>query len=214
MRFITHAYRAPPAKPWLSVRTEEGVLPFDPGGWRPEHLWLSPHYHTGAAQQMMANAVSEAVDARIKSPVEEMPHRELLTVLRHCRKECAWLRLAARVLRGSSATATSPVRDLAASALFVAATWHDDLLASIEFCAEVTGHAVMLEAGLVPGALSLPPGMATSAQWVNRMRRRGREVLGRRLNWPDLDTIGPCLDRALSEDPLRGLGELNPARAA
>ena len=214
MRFMTHAYRAPPAQPWLTVRTGAEALPFDLGGWRPEQLWLSPDNQSGTAQQMMADAVSVAVTALLKSTPGVVPQHELLMVLRYCRKECAWLRLAARVLRGPSSTAPPLDRNLAASALFVAAAWHNDLLAAIEFSAEVTGHAIMMESDLVSGEWSLPPGMATTAQLANRMRRRGREVLARRLTWPDLNTIGPCLGRALSDDPLRGADDLNRLKGA
>ena len=90
----------------------------------------------------------------------------------------------------------------------MAAVRHSDLLATVEFAAEATGHAVMLEVDLVAGEVTLPPNVATVSQLANRMRRRGRELLAHRLTWPDLDTIGPCLGRALAEDPLRGLDEL------
>jgi hypothetical protein len=135
---------------------------------------------------------------------------ELLQVLRYRRREVAWLRLAARVLRGPTSTATSQDRNLAAAALFVAAVQHKDLLASVEFCTEVTEHATLLEAGLVPGAVALPPNMATVCEVANHMRSRAREVTALRATWSDIDTAGLWLERAMSEDPLRGLSELPP----
>lgn len=193
---------------WPSARPGAEALPSNLARWRPEQLWLSSGCWDDPAQQAMANAVATAIDAVQKRETGVQPQLELLQVLGYRRKEVAWHRLAARVLRGSSFTATSYVRNLAASALFVAVMRHNDLLATVEFAAEVTGHAVMLEADLVPSATAVPPGMTTVAQVAGRMRRRGRELLARRLTWPDLDTIGPCLDRALAEDPLRGLDKL------
>lgn len=199
---------------WPSGRPEMEALPSNLVEWRPEQLWLSTACWDGPAQQAMADAVSTALVSALKGEAAASPQCELLLVLRYMRREAAWLRLAARVLRGPSSTATAHVRNLAASALWVAAMRHSDLLATIEFGAEVTGHAVMLEADLVPGHGALPPGMETMAQVASRMRRRGRELLAHRLTWPDLDTIIPSLDRALAEDPLRGLGKLTPVGGA
>lgn len=189
----------------LSARTRAETNLAD---WRPEQLWLSSHCRDRSVQEVMADAVKTAVNAVLTTATEILPQHELLRVLRYRRREVAWLRLAARVLRGPSSTATFPSRNLAASALFVAAVRHSDLLATVEFAAEATGHAVMLEVDLVAGEVTLPPNVATVSQLANRMRRRGRELLAHRLTWPDLDTIGPCLGRALAEDSLRGLDEL------
>ena len=192
-----------------STRPKEDVLSSQLVGWRPDQLWLSNGCWTRPAQQAMAEAVTTAVDAVLKQGPATLPRLELLRVLRYTRREVAWLRLAARVLRGPSCEASSHDRNLAAAALWVAAVRHDDLLATVECAAEVTGHAIMLEADLVAGETSLPPGIETMTKLASRMRRRGRELLARRLTWPDLDTVGPCLEQALRDDPLRGLSELS-----
>ena len=197
-----------------SARPEAEALPSELASWSPEQMWLSTDCWDGRAQQVMADAVAAALAAVLEREAAASPQHELLRVLRYMRREAAWLRLAARVLRGPSSTATSQVRYLAGSALWVAALRHNDLLATIEFAAEVTGHAIMLEADLVPGEAALPPGITTVAGVASRMRRRGRELLAHRLTWPDLDTILPCLDRALQDDPLRGLGELTQVGGA
>ena len=194
---------------WTPNQPEPEAFPSDLAGWHPEQLWLSTGCWSRSVQDAMVKAVSTAIDAVLTAETRVLPRHELLLVLRYCRKEVAWLRLAARILRGPSSTATTPVRLLAGAALFVAAVRHNDLLACIEFSAEATGHAVMLDADLVPGDVALPPGMATVSQLAGRMRRRGREVLARRMSWPDLDSVGPCLGRALAEDPLLGLSELS-----
>lgn len=206
--------RAIQKQAWPSAQPGAEALPNHLIDWPSEQLWLSNGCWSSPSQQAMANAIKTAIAAVLSAKTGVIPEHELLKVLRYRRREVAWLRLAARVLRGPSSMATSQVRHLAASALFLAAVQHGDLLASVEFAAEVTGHAGMLEIDLVPGKLTLPPGIATMPQLAARMRRRGRQVLERRITWPDLDTIGPCLSRALAEDPLRGLSELTQAGSA
>ena len=178
--------------------------------WRREQLWLSDGCWSCSVQQAMADAVKAAISAMVAMRVGVVPQCELLQVLRYRRREVAWLRLAARVLLGQTSTATSQDHSLAAAALFVAAVQHKDLLASVEFCAEVTEHATLLEAGLVPGAVALPPNMATVSEVADHMRSRAREVTALRATWSDFDTAGLCLERAMSEDPLRSLSELTP----
>ena len=199
---------------WPSSQPKAEALPNHLVDWPSEKLWLSNGCWSSPSQQAMADAIKTAIAAVLSAKTGVVPEHELLKVLRYRRREVAWLRLAARVIRGPKSTATSQARNFAASALFVAAVRHNDLLASVEFAAEATGHAIMLGADLVPGELACPPDVATTAQLANRMRRRGREVLARRLTWPDLDTVGPCLERALAEDPLRGLSELTQAGSA
>ena len=193
-----------------TVQPEAVGHPDDLVGWRPEQLWLSNGCWTCSVQQAMADAVKAAISAMLSKRVGVVLQYELLQVLRYRRREVAWLRLAARVLRGPTSTATSQDRNLAASALLVAAVRHKDLLASVEFSAEVTEHAALLEVDQVPGAVALPPNMATVSEIANHMRSRAREVTALRATWSDIDAASSCLERAMSEDPLRGLSELTP----
>ena len=186
----------------LTGSEPETVLP-NLQDWRPEQLWLSDQCWSQTAQQRMTMAVTAATDAVLKTTDVPLPQLELLTVFRYTRRHAAALRLKARILRGPRVRATPTGRDLAAAALWLAAVQHDDLLAAVEFAAEAAGRAAFLETEPETGDLVLPPGVATVRQSASRMRRRGREVLAHRLSWPDLDTVGHCLEQALAEDPLR-----------
>ena len=175
-------------------------------GWRPEQLWLSRYCLGRTAQDRMAEAVASAIDVVRKSSVSVVPGHELLLVLKWRRRTAAALRLTARILRGPSNTTSPEEHDLAMTALWLAAVRHEDLLAAVEFAAEVTRRAAVLDAGLLAEDPHLPPGVQGNAQLANRLRRCGREVLARHLTWSDMDSIGPCLAKAIAEDPLRKPG--------
>ncbi len=189
--------------PPVPARPQPEVIPAGLDAWPSEQLWLSEGCWLRSVQERMAHAVTVAVDTLQKASDAVIPEHELLLVLRWTRQPAAALRLSARLLRGPNAGATTRGRDLAATALMLAATRHDDLLAAVEFCAEVTGRAVALGAASPATELPLPPGVGSAEQLADRMRRRAGEVLALRMTWPDLDAIGPCLERALLDDPLR-----------
>ncbi len=182
---------------------EPEAVPAGLEAWPSEQLWLSQGCWLRSAQDRMMQAVTSAVDAVLAASDGVVAEHELLLVLRWTRQPAAALRLSARILRGTRDHATPRGRDLAATALLLAATRHDDLLAAVEFAAEATGRAFALEAALAADEPSLPPGFRSVGQLAGRMRRRAREVLAHTMTWPDLDTVGSCLERALMDDPLR-----------
>ncbi len=169
-------------------------------GWAPEQLWLSRQCWHRAAHSLMHSAVCDAVEAAIAAGTVAPGLDALLKTSLGHRRYAAGLRVSARILRGARCTATPVGRDLASCALVLAALRHDDLLAAIELAAEANGRALMLdgEADDRP----LPPGILTLNQLGGRMRAQAREILSYRLSWPDLDTIGPDLSRALARDPV------------
>jgi hypothetical protein len=185
------------------ARPEPEAIPAGLDAWPPEQLWLSDGCWLRCVHGRMEQAVTSAVDAVRTASDSIVPEQELLLVLRWTRQPAAALRLSARILRGPLARASDRGRDLAATALLLAATRHDDLLATIEFCTEATGRAVLLGGALPGNRSALPLGFRSAEQLASRMRRRAHEVLTYRRSWPDLDTIGSCLERALLDDPLR-----------
>ena len=172
----------------------------DDASWRPEQLWLSERCWDKPSLRAMAATVDAAAKTALSGADAVLPAFERLLVLRWIGPKAAALRQAARVLRGPRATATPSGRDLAAAALWIAAVQHNDLLAAMEFYAEVSGRAMTLEDG--PDVEPLPPGIGSVAGLASRMRRRAQEVLAARISWPDLDTILPSLSDALAQDAL------------
>ncbi len=81
-------------------------------------------------------------------------------------------------------------------------------LAAVEFAAEVSGRALTVD--MEQDDRPLPPGILSVGQLAGRMRSQARDVLSYRVSWPDLDTIGPCLAKAVSDDPLARGRVANP----
>ena len=188
-----------PATPIIDVpdATEPGP---DLTGWAPERLWLSRVWLHRAAQKPMADVISDAVETALAAETVDADRHTLLVCLHQRHRHAAALRLAARILRGPRAEATPVGRDLAASALLLAAVRHNDLLAAVEFTAEVSGRALTIDTE--QDDRPLPPGILSVGQLGARMRSQGRDVLSYRVSWPDMDTILPCLTKALADDPL------------
>ncbi len=171
--------------------------------WHPERLWLSRNVWHRAAHGPMHDALCAAVTERIADQTTDHAMVALQHDLLQRRRYGSALRVAARLLRGSRATATPVGRDLAACALTLAALRHDDLLAAIELAAEASGRALVVHDE--DDGRPLPPGIRDTCHLAGRMQAQGRDVLGYRCTWPDLDSIGPSLARALDVDPVAAL---------
>jgi hypothetical protein len=176
--------------------------------WAPERLWLSRTWLHQTAQTAMADVVADALETALAAGALDADRCGLLESLRQRRRHAAALRLTARLLRGPRLEASPVGRDLAACALLLAAVRHNDLLAAVEFAAEVSGRALTVD--MERDDRPLPPGILSVGQLAIRMRSQGRDVLSHRVSWPDMDTIGPCLAKAMEND-LLAPGRADPA---
>ncbi len=172
----------------------------DLSGWAPERLWLSRACWHRSAHTLMHDMVCGAVEAAVAGGTAAADLQALQSDLLRARRYAPALRVAARILRGPRPCATPVGRDRAACALLLAALRHDDLLAAVELAAEAAGRALMLDAE--QDDRPLPPGIRSVEHLAGRMRATGREIVAHRLSWPDMDTIGGHLARALAADPL------------
>ena len=174
-----------------------GLMPLK---WAPEQLWLSPRCWCQSEQSVMQNAVEAELELRLRQGSVDPKLVALRGTLQQEGRRAATLRVAARIVRGPRQRATPRGRDVAVCALLLAVIRHNDLLSAVEFAAEATGRALIVNAEV--DDRPLPPGIRSLEHLAGRMRRRAREVLSRRLSAPDLETIGSSLRRALADDPL------------
>lgn len=191
-----------PANSFCGMPAPDEYMP-DVTGWAPERLWLSEAAWHRSGHSLMHTAVCTAMEAKLAAGGSPSRLEALLDTLLARKRYAPALRVTARILRGARKEATPVDRDLASCALVLAALRHDDLLAAIELAAEASGRALTVDGE--QDERPLPPGFCAVGPLSEHMRQQGRDVLAYRLNWPDLDTIGPTLAKALDSDPVAAL---------